>query len=171
MKVIKILAAVVCLFMTTLILAQPTKYGHLNSGNLLAMLPEVKIADAQLDAYQKTLVARGDSMVAVFRASYETYQKEAASGNLNKIKIQEKEQELQKMQATIQGYDQEIKSLVLKKREEILKPILKKVDEAVHAVGKEEGYLMIFDESTGAMMYSLSTMDVMPMVKKKLGLN
>lgn len=171
MKLKKILPVIVGLFMTTLLFAQPTKYGHLNSGNLLTMLPEVKIADAQLDAYQKNLVSKGDSMVAVFRAGYENYTKESSGGNLNKIQIQEREADLQKMQSDIQAYDQQIKDLVLKKRQEVLSPILKKVDEAVHAVGKEEGYIMIFDESTGAMMYSLPTMDVMPSVKKKLGLN
>ena len=55
-------------------------------------------------------------MVAKFRAGYEAYQKDAAAGILNKIKAQEREVELQKMQATLQAYDQEIKSLVIKEK-------------------------------------------------------
>ncbi len=146
------------------------KYGHLNSGNLLSLLPEVASADVSLDSYQKILNAKGDSMVAVLKSTYDIYMKQNSEGSLNQNQVKQKEQELQGMQAKLQEYDNDIKQKMMVKRQELLDPVLKRVDEAIKAVGKEGGYSMIFDESTGAMMFSQVTADVGPLVKKKLGL-
>ena len=74
------------------------------------------------------------------------------------------------MQESGQQFETVIQQLVQAKREELLKPILDKVDVAIKAVGKEGGYLYIFDTSTGATLYALESEDVLPKVKAKLGL-
>jgi outer membrane protein len=170
MKFMKIITITAIIFGSLCLTAQTNKFGHINSGNLLAMLPESKAADAELDKLQKKLVAKGDSMVADFRNQYEKYMKLASEGTLTQIQQKAKEAELQQQQQTLQNYEQVIKVEVGKKRETLLKPILEKVDLAIQAVGKEEGFYMIFDESTGAMMYSQPSSDILPQVKKKLGL-
>lgn len=150
--------------------AQEYKFGHLNSGNLLASMPEAKAADEQLAALQKNLVAKGDTMVAEFRKAYDSYLKESSEGILNPKQAKDREDALHKMQENLQAYEQQIQQEILKKRQELLGPMLKKVDEAVDAVGKEGKYHMIFDESGGAMLYTLPSQDVTELVKKKLGL-
>lgn len=157
-------------FTVNSLFAQEAKFGHLNSGNLLSMMPEAKAADGQLAQLQSQLVAKGDTMVAAFRADYEKYMKESSEGLLTQIQAKQRESVLAQKQQELQQYEQTIKLEVVKKRETLLQPILKKVDEAIQAVGKEGGYLMIFDESTGAMMYSLPSQDVTDLVKKKLGI-
>lgn len=163
-------------FITTMILfagfafSQPTKIGHLNSGNLLNLMPEAKIANTTLDNFQKDLVAKGDTMVASFRADYEKYMKESSDGVLTAIETKQREAGLQQQQKELQDYQESMKTIMLQKRESLLKPILEKVDLAIQTFGKEEGYLMIFDESTGAMMYSLPSQDVTEQIKKKLGI-
>ena len=58
---------------------------------------------------------------------------------------------------------------VAKKRENLLKPILDKVDAAVKSVGKENGYAMIFDTSLFNFVLSVDdTQDVMPLIKKEI---
>ena len=37
-------------------------------------------------------------------------------------------------------------------------------------MGKENGYTYIFDAGVGAVLYSQDSDDIMPLVKKKLGL-
>lgn len=163
-------------FITTMILctgfafSQATKIGHLNSGNLLNLMPEAKIANATLDSFQKELLAKGDTMVSTFRAEYDKYMKESSDGILTAIETKQREASLQKQQKDLQDYQESMKTIMLQKRESLLKPILQKVDLAIQTFGKEEGYLMIFDESTGAMMYSLPSQDVTEQIKKKLGI-
>lgn len=59
--------------------------------------------------------------------------------------------------------------MVTAKREELLKPILTKVDDAIKAVAKESGYAMIFDTSTGAMLFAADTDDVTALMKRNWG--
>jgi outer membrane protein len=55
---------------------------------------------------------------------------------------------------------------------EMLMPIMKKVDDAIKAIGEEGGYVYIFDLNTTNIPYVSETLstDVTPAVKTKLGL-
>jgi outer membrane protein len=86
------------------------------------------------------------------------------------VQAQTKEQELQKQQEYIQKFEQDAQQMVAVKREELLKPILTRVNDAIKAVATESQYLMIFDTSSGAMLFAAESDDVTALVKKKLGL-
>jgi outer membrane protein len=80
------------------------------------------------------------------------------------------EADLQKQQEAIDKYRQEITGQLEQKRQELLKPILEKIDIAIKAIGKENGYAMIFDISAGSMLYAMESQDITGLVKAKLGL-
>jgi len=146
------------------------KYGHMNLGNLLELLPDTKKADDAIKAFAGTLGAKDDSLGRALQAGAELLQKEYDSGVLTPLQAQQRQAELQKQQEFLQKFEQEANQMVTAKREELLKPILTKIDEAIKAVAKENGYSMIFDTSTGAMLFANETDDVTELVKKKLGL-
>jgi len=57
------------------------------------------------------------------------------------------------------------------KESQLLQPIIEKADKAIKEVGKENGYTYIFDLSRGSVVYfSEVSEDVLPLVKKKLGI-
>lgn len=147
------------------------KYGHMNLGNLLEMLPDTKKANDDLKVFADKLSAKDDSLARSLQTAAETLQKEYDAGNLTPVQAQQRQAELQKQQEFLQKFEQEANQMVSAKREELLKPILTKVDEAIKAVAKESGYAMIFDTSTGAMLFAADTEDVTALVKKKLGIN
>ena len=60
--------------------------------------------------------------------------------------------------------------MIAARREDLLKPILTRVEDAVKAVATENSYLMIFDTSSGAFLFAAESDDVSPLVKKKLGM-
>lgn len=147
------------------------KYGHMNLGNLLELLPDTKKADDAIKAFANQLSATDDSLGRALQAAAESLQKEYDAGNLTPLQAQQRQAELQKQQEFIQKFEQDAQQKVSAKREELLKPILGKVDDAIKAVAKENGYAMIFDTSTGAMLFASDTDDVTALVKKKMGLN
>ncbi len=56
-------------------------------------------------------------------------------------------------------------------RDELLHPIYEKATNAIKEVGKENGFTYIFDLNSGGVVYVAETSeDVLPLVKKKLGL-
>jgi len=146
------------------------KFGYLNSAILLTELPEIKAADSELETYQKQLMSSGEAMVKSFEAKYQQYAKEAAEGLLSKVQMQQKEGELGLEQQKIQQYEVEVQQKILKKRDILYQPILDQVKIAIEAVGKENGYTMIFDSSNGTILHANEGDDVMTLVKTKLGM-
>ncbi len=144
------------------------KFGYLNSAVLLSELAEVKAADSELETYQKQLMSSGEAMVKAFETKYNQYAKEAGEGLLSKIQMQEKEGELGLEQQKIQAYEVEVQQKIIKKRELLYQPILDKVKIAIEAVGKENGYTMIFDASNGTILHANEGDDVLALVKAKL---
>ena len=148
------------------------KYGHLNFGNLISEIPETEAADKELEAYQKQLVAKGEEMAAAFQQNYTKLLQDVQNGTLSPQEQQTKEAELQKTQQSILQYEQEVIQKVNVKRDELLKPIVEKAQQAINDVAKEGGYLLIFDTSIfNAVLFAQESQDVMSQVKAKLGIN
>jgi len=146
------------------------KYGYLNSALLLSEHPDIKSADSQLETYQTQLIASGETMVTAFQQKLAKYQKEASEGLLSQVQMQQKEGELAQEQTKIQQYELDVQNKMLAKREALYQPILDKVKVALEAIGKENGYSMIFDASNGTILHADESDDVMPLVKAKLGM-
>lgn len=146
------------------------KYGHLNLGNLLELLPDTKKANDDLKVYTDKLSAQDDSLTKAFQAAVTAYQTEYQAGSLTPVQAQTREQELQKQQESIQKFEQDAQQMVSEQRDKLLQPILAKVNDAIKAVAVENQYMMIFDTSSGAMLYAADTDDVLALVKKKLGI-
>ena len=146
------------------------KYGHMNLGNLLEMLPDTKKANDDLKIFTDKLSAKDDSLTKAFQAAVTVYQTAYQSGSLTPVQSQTREAELQKDQEAIQKFEQDAQQLVTAKREELLKPILLRIDEAIKAVAIANQYLMIFDTSSGSMLFAAETEDVTALVKKQIGM-
>ena len=147
------------------------KFGHLNLGNLIMLTPEAEAADKDLATYSDQLVADLKKKFEVLQADAVKLQEEYNSGKLSQIKAGEQETILIKREQALRQEEVEIGNKVAKKREELLMPILNKVESALKELGKEGGYTMIFDTSIfNAVLYLEESDDVMPQIKAKLGI-
>jgi outer membrane protein len=147
------------------------KFGYINTAALLELMPEVETADKQLSAFQEGLIKGGENKVRAFEANYNKYLEDVNNGSLSKVQQIARENSLSEEQNAIAQYEQEVQLQVLQKREELLKPILQRIDKAIQAEGKEGGYTFIFDSSVaGALLYAVDGDDIMEAVKRRLGL-
>ncbi len=144
------------------------KFGYINSGEILSALPEVKQADANLEAYQTQLQKSGQKLVDQFEADYKALQKKVENGELSPKQQEEEASKLQKRQNEIAQFQQDMAQKLEEKRNKLLKPIYDKVDAAIKAVAKEGGYQFIFEQ--GVLLYADESQDVSAKVKAKLGL-
>jgi len=148
--------------------AQAQKFGYVNSAALLAELPEVKQADASIEALQKQLQKKGQDMVTQFQTDYAEVQRKADSGELSPKQQDEEAKRLEAAQQKIQQFEQESMQQIQTKRNELLKPIYDKINQAMKEVAEENGLQFIFDQ--GVLLYYDPSADVSPMLKKKLGI-
>ncbi len=150
--------------------AQTYKYGHINLGNLLEELPETAQAEAQLRVYADSLNRQDSLLTSAFQAAYLQLKKEYDEGMLTPVQVQQRQAELEKQRDQIQDFEEQAQRLLETKRAELLEPIVKRVNDAIQAVAKREGYAMIFDIGSGALLFAIETIDVTPLVRKELGL-
>ncbi len=150
--------------------AQQQKIGHINADELLQMMPETKAAQAQLETYGKQLEKELGEMEAELEAKYKKFVDDQAV--LTTLAKQTKQQELQQLQQRIQEYSQNAQQDLQNKQVELLTPIIDKATKAVQEVAKENGYSYILDssQSKAVVIFQTDSTDIMPLVKKKLGL-
>lgn len=145
------------------------KIGHLNTGNVMEILPEIKTADEKLKTLQDSLNTKENELIAIFEKEYTEFVTMANAGELTKIAIQKKQAEFQEKEQEILDLRKEVQLEVLKKRQEIMNPILERLQKAVDDVAKEHGFSYIMDIGSGALLYARESEDIEPLVKKKLG--
>ncbi len=145
----------------------PLKIGHINSNEILALLPDVKAADAQLQQYAKQL---DDEIKRQYGEYQQKYAALMSDTTLPKSVMEAKAQELASLESTITQLQQSSQDQMLQKKDELYQPILAKIDRAIQSVAKEQHYTYIIDASTGALVYGVDTYDITPYVKRKLGI-
>lgn len=99
---------------------------------------------------------------------YNRYQ-ERQEGWSQQIRESEMNQ-IQDMNKRIMEYQQSAQKQLQDRNEELFKPIVDRAKAAIAEVAKENGYSYIFDSAVGALLYQEDSDDILPLVKKKLGL-
>ena len=144
------------------------KFGHLDSQELLLLMPERKAAENSIADFAKTLEAQLSAMSAEYQQGLQEYQENEA--NYNDLVKKDKEAEILGLQQRIQTFQQDAQQSLAAKEQELLEPILSKARKAIEEVAKEGKYTYIFDKTGGTILYANESEDVLPLVKKKLGL-
>jgi len=143
------------------------KFGHINTQELFAQMPEVAKVKLQMDTVQAQYENQLASMNEEFQKKYQDYQAQEAT-MADAIK-QIRQQELQEMQQRIQLFYQTAEQDIQRKQQELLAPIHERMAAAIKAVGTREGYTYIFDSAAMVHIGEDAT-DVMPAVKRELGI-
>ena len=155
--------------LSTLVNAQSTlKFGHINSTQLLASMPETKMADSTLQKFGTSLEAQLKTMTTEYQSKISEYRANEAT-MADPIK-DAKAKEIGDLEQRIQDFQESAQQSLSKKKEEVYTPIIKKAEDAIKAVAKEKSYSYIFDTSAGVVLFAQDSDDIMPLVKAKLGL-
>ncbi len=168
-SVLKICVLGILLFSAGFVKAQTPKFGHIDLQALIQAMPERATAEKQFNAYQKQLEDDLGVMQKDFQAKYVEYaaKKDSLSDTLKKMK----EDDLNAMNERIQTYQTSASQQLQTKQSELLKPVFDKANNAIKEVGAEKGLIYVFDMSSRAILYnSKESLDIMPFVKAKLGI-
>ena len=144
------------------------KVGHINIQELLAMMPEQKSADDEIQKYAQQL----ENDLTEMQTEYQTKLQNAQTNQANwtQLQLQTKSEELQSLQQRIIEYQQSAQQDIQRKQYDLQVPIIEKIQNAINSVGKENGFAYIFDVSQGSVIYTEGGEDVMALVKAELGI-
>ena len=163
----KVMMVITALFMVSFAQAQ-SKVAHVNSGELLQKMPEIKVVETKLAEYQATYEKQLLQMQKDLQEKSAALQEDKTSP---KSILAIKQKELEDMYANYQQLQGSAQEDIMEKREELLEPVIKKLKDAIAAVAKEKGYEYVMDSTEGGgMIYGDPKHDLMNDVLKKLGL-
>lgn len=142
------------------------KYGYLNSLELLAIMPETRTADKKLAELQRSKEASFSALAQKYQDGMRTLQEKGQ--DMTRIEQEAKMKEMAELEEKIQKMQMSGGDELAAEKEKLYAPILAKADKYIKQVGKEQGYQYIFDAT--ALLYADTTKDILPLVKRKMGL-
>jgi outer membrane protein len=166
-KIVTVLVVVMGLMLTGKSTNAQNKIGYVSMQELITSMPEYKKADTAMNEFQTALGQNYDDMVkeyneqAALLAGKDTLKFTAAQLELKKKAVGELLQKLQ-------GWQTQAQQLAQQKNQELIAPIQKKALEAIQAVAKENGFTYVIQKEQ--LLVSPPTEDILPLVKKRLGI-
>ncbi len=146
------------------------KVGYINSAEILADMPDVKQMQSNLEGLQTQLQKRGQQLIAEYQQKEQDALQRKERGELSPAEEEKVLQELQAKQEEIYNFQNEMQQKLAEKEQELLTPILNRINAAIQEIAKSEGYAYIFDLSSGAILYADESLDLTQKVKAKLDL-
>jgi len=144
------------------------KIGHINSAEIVSAMPETAEAEKSLQAFSAELQAQQNLLYNELTTKGNDYQKKVS--NYSEAMRLQAEKELMDIQERLQQFTAGAQADISKKEQELMAPLITKLNEAVEAVSKESSFSYIFDIQQIMYADPSSSVDITPLVKTKLGI-
>lgn len=161
-----VIAALFLVTATSSVVAQ-SKVAHINVQQLLADMPDMKSAQAELKKLEATYKADIEASVAELQKKFVTYQNEANSKTAEENKS--RADELQAAERNIASAEQAALQELQKKQQELYAPISDKAKAAIEKVASAQGFDYVIDASPGLGLIVARGSDILADVKRELG--
>lgn len=142
------------------------KIGYISMDELIASMPEAKKADTIIAQYRDDLGKAQQQIQQELQTRYQAYIKDSAT--MSQAKKDLETRSIQELANKLQGYGQDAQQQLSLKQQEVYGPIQKKATDAIQEVAKENGYTYILGKEN--MWVYPPNDDILPLVKKKLGI-
>lgn len=171
-KVMRILPILSGLLLATLpmmeVSAQSVKLGHIDRNALVMAMPERTAASTKLDAFAKTLEGRLKAMGDEYTGKRAVLENPPATMTQTELGIAARE--LQELETRIVDAQEKAQEDLAKMEQELLKPIIERVDSAISTVAIEQSFNYVLDASGGVLLHMAGGIDLLPAVKTRLGI-
>ena len=149
------------------------KIGYTNLELILAYMPETNTMDQTLATFQKKLGEKIKIKDDYVKMKYQEYLEGKESGRFSKDEQERREKELLQLDEEVQKLAQDSEYDLHAKRQELLEPILTKLQNAINAVAQENGYTHVLNQTTSAgvstILYGPEEDDLTEKIMNKLG--
>jgi outer membrane protein len=148
------------------------KIGYISLDYILAQMPEAKQVETELTATKTQYDNMYQAKVKDFQAKLADYEKNGAT--MDAVIKADKEKELQGLQGQIEEFRQTSSTSLQKKQSQLLQPLLKKVEDNMHATAKENGYAFVFNYDAGQgttpiVLHAPDDANISDLILKRMG--
>jgi outer membrane protein len=150
--------------------AQTYKFGHINTQELIALMPERDSAQVKLETITKDLQEQIQAMQLELQTKYTTYQQKQATWTA--AILEAKQKEIQELGVRAEEFQRTAQEELQRQQQLLLQPVILKANATIEKVAKQEGLIYVFDISVGVVPYynPEQSTDILPLVKKELNI-
>ncbi len=145
-----------------------SKVGTINVDFVLSKMPEFTAAQAEIEKYGTQLDTDLEAKLAEYEVLIKDYQDNEATFTLKQK--QEKQQAIITTENDINNFRQNGAKLITIKRDEVLRPLYKKIGVAIEAIAKELDYTQVL-QIDDSLVYIDEDYDITVLVLKQLGVS
>lgn len=141
----KLFTMAAMMLMTVVAYGQDFKIGYTNIDAIVFNMPEITGINSELDTYQKQLGSQVNTKRGEISTKMQQLEQMAQDPNAAQIVLQERQNEIIKLQENLQAFSVQAEQAYGKKQAQLLNPVYQKVQNAIEEVRKEKGYSMILN--------------------------
>lgn len=154
--------------------AGPLKLGYTNIDYVLAQTPEAKDIQNQLTIQRTQSENELKRMQKELQDKYEAYEKGAAQ--MSEVIRKDRETELQGLQGRIQEFGRTAETSLQTKYQQLVNPVVQKIQKAIDAVAKDNAYTYVFNLDAGAntipiLLVAPEQDNITELVLRKMGID
>lgn len=166
-KIVTILLVAAGLVLSSNRTEAQAKFGFISLGELYPSMPEYKKADTSMVDYRNAIGQQFEDMQKEYREQ-DSLLNSKDTAKYTKAQLELKKRNMNEMLIKLQGWNNQAQQMLEQKQQELMSPIQKKALETIQNVAKENGFTHIFAKEY--LLVSPPAEDILPLVKKKLGL-
>ncbi|MBX2952029.1 MAG: OmpH family outer membrane protein [Leadbetterella sp.] len=173
MKIKLVLTALVLLGSLSMNAQTSVKIGWTNVDFILQSLPDFKDIQTKLSTEMAQYEKLYNEKLTEAQKLMEDYQKNAAT--MSEVIRKDKEKVLENKRQELQELQQNSESALQTKRQELLMPVMDKIQNAINDVAKENGYTYVLNSDAGmgttmVLLVAPENDNITNLVLKKLGI-
>lgn len=149
------------------------KIGYTNAELILSFMPEAKQIEQQLRTFEQKLMQNLTVKQSYMDTKRQELQDMRAAGTLSAEEEQSRLEEIEKLQMEIEQSYQDAQTKLLTKREELLAPLVERIQKAIDAVAERQGYTYIMNANvngTSILLYGPEENNITIDVLKEMGI-
>ena len=144
-----------------------TVSGHVNTTEVIQLMPEMDSVRIQMDAAQKETQETYQAMLSEYQTKGQQYQQKAATWTQS-IK-ESKERELAEIQQRIEDFAQTAQQELQEMQQRLQAPVYQKAMDAISKIAKDKNLVYVFDLNSVVYVDPAQSVDITPDVRREVG--
>ena len=147
------------------VLASAQKIGHVNTQEIMTLMPETKVMGERLDSLQSSYETQLANMQEEFNKKIAEFQKQ--QGTMSADIREFRQQELAEMEQRMQMFYQTVQKDLQAKQVEYLQPVRESLLAAINKVAAAQGCAYVIDQAN-VLYVGADAIDLTPAIKGEL---
>jgi outer membrane protein len=151
------------------------RIGYTNLELVLSYMPEAQQVEAELRTYERKVLEQLNIKQAYLQTKIEEYTELKQQGKLSPVQEEERRKEIMRLDEELKRFQEESEQNYLKKKAELLQPIIEKLQKAITELAEAEGYDYILNNSNSTgiatILHGPKSEDVTEKLLRRLGID